>query len=220
MRIMRNHKAFSRQLLYYSPRFLLTLFALIILLLLTPIGRANADIGPKPNMDFTFEFPGDEIPITGGKLLRCDDKNCSTYSEFHGSLVCTKNNCNSWISGAYMEDYGEYNKLIISFSDKVRESNVFSKHGFGAKYTVLVNEDGLVVEQRPSISYLDPYLVILFTTALILTLLTETVVASIYIWIVKIKWRSLVWVVVANILSLSLVWFVITQFFPNNVLIT
>ena len=55
---------------------------LLILLLLAvsflPLRSVSADMGPKPSMSFEFkqEFTGDQVTITSGILLECEQSDC------------------------------------------------------------------------------------------------------------------------------------------------
>jgi len=67
---------------------LLFLFAIFI-----PILSAKADFGPKPSMDFYFQYQEDDISAIEGKLLLCADKNCDINEEFEGNFNCTPKSC-------------------------------------------------------------------------------------------------------------------------------
>ena len=120
----------------------------IILLLMLPLGSAQADVGPKPSMDFTFEYEGMEpLTILGGVLIECEDSACTawTFLEELGPqhFSCDQASCQSLAYG-----YAPYHKLMIDFSDGVtRQSNVFEKRAYNANYTVNVRPDGMQVTE-------------------------------------------------------------------------
>lgn len=119
-----------------------------LLVLGIPFESARADIGPKPSMSFEFFYETSEtLTITSGIQLQCDDPACQDVDpldEFGDPiLTCTKTKCSSYAFG-----YAQYNRLVITFSDgKTRESNVFGKNYFEAKYRVTVLEDSLQVKE-------------------------------------------------------------------------
>jgi hypothetical protein len=124
----------------------LLLFILFTLLLMLPDGTASADIGPKPTMEFTFEYEtGEDLYIVDGVLLQCADPTCSDPYPLEQlgpqNFSCDQTGCSSMAYG-----YAGDNMLEITFSDGVtRRSNQFGKQHFDAEYTVTVYEDELVV---------------------------------------------------------------------------
>lgn len=109
----------------------------------------RADIGPKPSMDFTFTALTDIQPdIVEATLVECADATCADPEPLQAlgpqGLYCQPRSC---YSVAY--DYADYFRLRVRFSDGItRESNVFGKRTFQARYTVWVEPDRLVVEER------------------------------------------------------------------------
>src|SRR5512145_1629507 len=122
----------------------------LFLVLLIPSGKAKADIGPKPSMSFSFEYAdGKNIPVVSGKLLLCEDKECIKYDEFRGPFECAAQECHSLsLQPNKFYSYTEYQKIVIAFKDKTRESNVFTKQRYEAQYTVTVQENGLYVVEK------------------------------------------------------------------------
>jgi hypothetical protein len=172
---------------------------------LLPTHTVRADIGPKESMDFAFHYQIETVPIIDGQLLECTDPTCKTNEPFrYGYFKCDASKCASW---PYAISYTKYQKLVITFEDKTRESNVFTKVGFGAQYIVTVKDKSLRVQEvfAPT-SFFNPIAVILFVPAVALTLLAELTVAILYFKIAKFSISP--WLVVwANFLSLPVVWF-------------
>ncbi len=116
--------------------------------LLVFVPPVQADLGPKPSMDFEFHYEsGAPLTIVEGSQLECDDATCSDAEPLlEGGpqrFTCSQDRCSSSAYG-----YSAYHRLVIHFSDGVtRESNVFSKSHFSAIYRVTVREDDLVVEE-------------------------------------------------------------------------
>lgn len=187
------------------------------IMLLFPAASASADIGPKPAMTFTFTYQGEPLSIVEARLLQCRDAACTVAQPLESvgpqRFECTADFCYSMAYG-----YAEYQKLVVTFEDKTRESNVFRKRGFDAKYVVAVSEENLSVRERFSLSFFNPLQSFAFCLALPLTLLIELGVAAIYLARAKIA-RNLTWVFAANVLSLPVAWFAFPLMTLNPVLI-
>ena len=141
------------------------LFAPLALLLITlPFQHASADIAPKPAMNFVFEqeFAGEQLSITAGGLLECDQPDCSDARllEKIGSqgLYCAAITCNAVSYG-----FSPYHRLEIQFSDgKTRRSNVFKTDGLTSSYQVTIRQDDLLVKTELMPDYLSPAVILLF----------------------------------------------------------
>lgn len=133
-----NHSTWSR----------LPLWGIILFMLATPFGSAQADVGPKPSMNFTFEYV-DMAPLTilGGALIECEDSACTDRYPLEElgpqNFSCGQDACHSLAYG-----YAPYHQLVIDFSDGVtRRSNIFEKRAYNANYTVTVRPDGMQVKE-------------------------------------------------------------------------
>jgi hypothetical protein len=135
----------------------LRLRGLGLLLILAALGLmvspVRADAGPKPTMTFTFVWET-ETPLTivEGELLQCEDPTCSDAKlletlgpqGFRCTSVPGEMSCSSMAYG-----YDPYSRLRLTFSDGVtRESGVFEKSYFNARYEVTVRGDDLVVDEK------------------------------------------------------------------------
>jgi hypothetical protein len=113
-----------------------------------PTHHVDADIGPKPSMDFEFEYETDQpLEILDGTLYECDLPDCSDARPLEElgpqGFSCTSETCSSL---AY--DYSQYHRLFIRFSDgKERQSDVFQSNSFDSTFRVLVRENDLIVER-------------------------------------------------------------------------
>ncbi len=177
----------------------------LFLLLLLP-ALVYADIGPKPSMNFNLIYETQQqVSLVGGEQFECETKDCANATPLGKfgpqRLTCQQDRCHSLAYG-----YSPYQRLFLNFSDKNRESNVFSTDSFNANFNVQVTENALMVEDvTPFLSSGGvPY----FTRALILTIIFEMLTAFIYLSITKISKKVLVSVFVANVISLPVVWFV------------
>jgi len=179
---------------------------LLALLLILAASPASADMGPKPSMDFSIQFEIDEVELIEGKLLLCDDATCQTYTEFKGPFHCTANTCSSYALWGEAEEYVEYHRLELTFTDRTRESNVFTKQAHSARYRVLVMADHVEVYEDRLAAMFTPYMILCFTGAFLLTASIEAGVAILYLRLTKVKLQMLVWLILANFISLTLIW--------------
>ncbi len=159
-----------------STNILLVCFLNLITII--PLSHAQADMGPKATMSFEFIFPeNSSLTITEGQLLECSQPDCSDAQPLQQMgpqhFSCDLNTCSSMAYG-----YTEYNRLSITFSDGItRQSNIFGKKYFAAKYRVTVQQNSLMVEeQRGSLNplvYLSVGIIVagILGSAVILTLI-------------------------------------------------
>ena len=135
------------------PQIIIPIFLFILLLVAIPNQIVQADVGPKPSMEFIFIDQLNPGPtILSGKLLECEDEGCivSTPLRTLGPqhFDCEVDTCNS-IGYAY----SPFHRLQVEFSDGVtRSSNTFTKNAFNAHYLVTIREKGLEVVEK----YLGP----------------------------------------------------------------
>jgi hypothetical protein len=126
----------------------LPLILLALVALFAPIESAQADVGPKPSMDFEFVYEtGEPLTIIEGEQMQCEEPDCADAEPLEEigpqGLRCTEEACSSSSYG-----YATYNQLVIGFSDGVtRTSDVFSSGTMRTEYRVSVHEDGLEVER-------------------------------------------------------------------------
>jgi len=181
-------------------KFQVLLFVACILLSF-PAASASADIGPKPTMEFTFEYQIEPVDIVEGQLIECEDEECKTGEPLEQlgpqDFTCERNTCSSMAYG-----YAPYHKLVIQFTDQARESNVFTKQASQAAYKVTVSESALLVEE------VGGGIGGRCCSGLVATLALETLVASIYLGLFRLPRAMLGWVPLSSLLSLPVVWFV------------
>lgn len=173
------------------------------------VPTAYADTGPKPSADFEFEYEIDRVPIIEGQLLECDDKDC-TQSHPLRELGPQRFTCDDYSCTSLAYGYARYLKLVITFEDQVRESSVFEKHYFEAVFVVTVTQSGLEVREKDIIITEE------FLFALIITLLSETLVGFFFWWRYALPIRQLVWVPTASLITLPIIWFGFTRLIQND----
>jgi hypothetical protein len=155
-------------------------------------------------MSFSFDFKIPKVDIVSGELIQCDDAACKNGTPLRQlgpqHFTCSVDACESTAYG-----YADYNKLVITFADRVRESNVFTKKAFNAQYAVTVLQDSMVSDEKVS---LLPGRNCLCCPGLALTLVLETLLASLYFSVFKIPRTMLGWIPIASLITLPFVWYV------------
>ncbi len=164
-------------------------------------GEAHADTGPKPSMEFEFHFDGEPVPIVDGQLLICDNDDCSRSHPLEElgpqQFRCSSTRC--W-SDAY--GYGSRLKLVVDFEDRTRESNVFRKDAFNARYSVQVRRSTLEVTEIEHVFNED------FVPALAVTLIVETIAAALITLTLRPRRLVLFLIPLASLITLPAAWFV------------
>lgn len=196
-------------------RVLLTLSVLLVLLPST----TRADIGPKPTIDFLFTNIPQGVTITDGQFLQCADARCLTASPLDTlgpqHFSCAPTGCSSLAYG-----YSDFGKLVITFSDKTRTSAVFAiGAALSSVFDVRVNADdtltavlrsGQSVPATTSPATTMPTHSIWsnFLFAFLVTIGLELIVSALYVYVKKLPFSLIRLVVVANVISIPLFWYV------------
>jgi hypothetical protein len=117
-------------------------------------GTAFADLGPKPQMDFKIVYKiSQPVSIVDAKLLQCQDSLCVQSAPLE-DLGPQNFSCADIVEGgkaiggtcqSMAYGYAPYQKLVITFSDKVRESNIFQRRNFREEYHVDVLDEKMIV---------------------------------------------------------------------------
>jgi len=129
--------------LHQTKRSLLCVFILaLIISFCIPLTNALADTGPNPKMDFEIQYNIAPVSVESAKLMLCDDLDCKASQEVLGPFWCDQNSC------SYRYGGNTYYKLVITYSDKTRESNVFQKTRYNSSFIVIVKQDGLQVTEN------------------------------------------------------------------------
>lgn len=193
---------------------------LIILFILFAI-NIFADLGPKPTMNFYIKYnTTNNITLLDAKQYECEDINCEEIKllEDYGPqrFICKNDSfCHSL---AY--SYLPYQKLVLRFSDKKRETSIFNSKSFNAEFEIIVTDSGLLmgelgsnllVENNNEISFFSNKLFAFFKS-LVITLFLELIVAYIYLFRTKISKKVLNYIFIVNLISLPFVWFVFPLF--------
>lgn len=164
-------------------KFKALLLSSVLLISILPTQPAFADTGPKPTMEFTFNWPDGELSIVSGILYECDQSDCSDAAPLQEGgpqrFTCDALSCRALAYG-----FAPYHKLEIEFSDGVtRESNIFETAGFDSQYTVTVQPNDLVVETKLSLGVFPPTIQIVI--ACICILVIGVIIIGLIIFLVR-----------------------------------
>lgn len=171
----------------------------------------SADLGPKPTMYFNLKYEiSKDIKLEECKQYQCDKPDCSDAAVLERlgpqGTTSLERACQSVAYG-----YAPYQKLVLKFSDKTRESNVFKadKSKLDSDYDVIVKEDGLVIGDGDAGVPITVYRTFgYFFVSFIITLFLELLTAVLFLFALKLKRKILLTIFIGNILTLPFVWFI------------
>jgi len=189
---------------------------LVVALLLLFVLSTYSDLFPIKVEPTNFKIvyqTSSPVSLIGGELYQYDidyskyredwDRqpiiNYSTKEDL--PLECSQSSC---VSNA--EGNAPYRELVINFSDKTRKSGIFLAYDSSLKenydFIVFVKDSELVVEKETP-GLFSP----VFLGALAITIILELMVAAVFVLRTKISKNILIYVVIANLISLPIVWF-------------
>ena len=208
-------KHINKIIIYPMRKDLLKFCFLLLFFLVLQNKTLFADAGPKPSMHFNLVYDTEflkSLQVSTGFQLGSNDPNAALFDTLktQGPQRFTVDH-DKGLSMAY--GYKDFNRIIIRFNDKERVSNIFERKSFNSQYKVTVRDNDLLVEDVTSFwstSATMPF----FLKALILTILLELATGWIFIKLTKRNPVILLWMVIANLITLPLVWFVFTLL-PN-----
>jgi hypothetical protein len=214
-----------------SPKtvFLLFIFFLIFAI---PTSDIQANSAPPSLMEFHLIFNVEESSIIKGILLACEDEKCEKSTEYEAGFNCFFfNKYESCLAGLdeydydydrikqFIEDYPPgFHKLVIEFSDKTRESNVFYHTQGSEVFKVYVNDNSLLVKKDRYFNYFSPYGVIALLFTAIFSLIIEGIISAIYLKLSNKNLKFVLYVLIANIISYPIVWFGFLPLIDNTTL--
>ena len=184
---------------------------------LIPLGRAAADIGPRPTLTLVFDFSALASPVEFDevRLYCCDDRACTGREPLPGvsgqRLECDGQRCRiALLTGC------AFWQVEAAAADGVRVSPAFEKSGYYSVYRMVVLEDALAIEfvsaSEPGLEaalYRPGAVYLLAVLALGATLAVEVVIAAVYLGLVRLPLRLLAAVAGVNVLTLPTVWLVL-----------
>jgi hypothetical protein len=207
----------------FGPAFV----TLIVLASLAALS-ASADIGPKPTVDIDVAYEGAEIPDASfsARMLACVRGVETTFPErspvhqLRISEYDPAKNC-SWRPAAFAWG-GDCSASACHFNyhppaqfklavylpglDKVFISDEISRTNFYSNYRAELAPDGSV-RIRETTPFFRKDIISAFVKALVITLVLETLVALIFLSLARLPKRILRSVLLANAVSLPIVWF-------------
>ncbi len=175
--------------------------AILLLALLLPI--ASADVGPKGTVQFNLIYEISEpVTIIDSRLIKYEDEQCLNETELRRfeRFECAQKECRASIFP------GRYNRLILNFSDRDRQSEVFDISNYGAEFDVRVTDSELIVEDATPISVLIFYAMPDFTLLFTLNILLELIISLIFIAVLNKPMKVIAAVIIANLISFPGLW--------------
>ena len=175
--------------------------AILILALLLPL--ASADICPKGTVQFNLIYETSEpVTLIDSRLIRYEDEQCLHEIEFYSfeRFEYAQNECRS---SAFPQ---QYNQLIINFSDRQRQSDVFSITSYGTEFDVHVTDSELIVEETTPISVVIFYAMPDFALFLMMTIILELLIAMTFVVVLDKPMKVVVAVLIANLISFPAFW--------------
>ena len=186
------------------------LFPFLVFLILS-MQTVFADAGPKPGMNFKMVYKTSKpVKVLEGWQLQSPFESFTVADtlkrEGPQRLIVNQQDCKSVSYG-----YKDFQKLILRFDDTTRQSNVFANESFNSVYEVTVYDNRLEVRDVTPFMKNSTSLAV-FLKALMLTLILELLVAFVYLKLSKKPLKILIFVILGNLITLPLVWFVFPLF--------
>jgi len=190
--------------------------AILLLALLLPL--ASADICPKGTVQFNLIYETFEpVTLIDSKLIRYENEQCLHEIEFYSfeRFEYAQKECRS---NAFPR---QYNRLIINFSDRQRQSDVFSITSYGTEFDVHVTDSELIVEETTPILVVIFYAMPDFAQFLAVTIILELMMILIFITVLNKSMKVIVAVLIANLISFPAFWqFIVDSPGSGNLLIS
>ena len=205
------------------------IFTLLILSILPNF--VSADLGPKPSADIHVTLDGQSVSnqTFNAKMLTCQNEENQfpardVIPQLNISEYDSTNNCHwrpaelAW-GGDCQNGNCHFNYFLPSefrlavylpSQDKVYLSAEVARENFRSTFEANLLSDGSMnlQETTPFIQSNSTKNIKTFFVALILTLILELTVALIYVSSTKISKKVLISVLIANVISLPIVWFI------------
>jgi len=200
--------------------FLLTFF--IVIATLTPV---FADSSDESGMFFNIiHETKSQYKLINSTLMECQDKDCTVMNPLATGIMpggfCEDvyNGPNVWRNCFYASftlNHSAYYKVILSYSDKIKESNAFQSPSKDGGFNIIVRDSDLLVENNPSArsmneNNLPQFDTIPFIISLTITIILELLVGYAFVRKIKNYKRIIISIVIANLISVPIVWLVMT----------
>lgn len=208
--------------------FLIVIFVLVVFL---PRG-VDADLGPKPTVDIDVLYNQKTVssPTFQAKMLGCFEQefiqsetkyeddlipqlNITEYDSlkkcyWHPARHAWGGECHD--SSCHFEYFppSEFKLAVfIPSLNKVFVTNEISRSNFNSHYEAELSSDGSAIISETTFFMFSTDKGSSFTKAFFITIILELLTSFIFIFSRKLSKKILVYVVIANILSLPIVWF-------------
>ena len=175
--------------------------AILFLSLLLPI--ASADSGPKGAVQFNLIYETSEpVTLIDYRITGYEDEQCISETDLRNfkQFECAQKECRARLFP------GRYNRLILNFSDRERQSEVFNISNYGAEFDVRVTDSELIVEDATPISVLIFYAMPDFALLFTLNILLELIISLIFIAVLNKPMKVIAAVIIANLISFPVLW--------------
>ncbi len=176
---------------------------LTILLLALLLPLTSADMSPRGTMQFNRIYETSEpVTLIDYRLIRYEDEQCLNEIELRRfeRFGCAQKECQASVFPM------KYNRLILNFSDRERQSGVFNISNYGAAFDVHVTDSKLIVVDATPISVVIfcamPGFALLFTLNIIL----ELIISLIFIAVLDKPMKVIAAVSIANLISFPVLW--------------
>lgn len=171
--------------------------AILLLALLLPL--TSADMGPRDAQRFNLIYETSEpVTLIDCQLIKCEDEECHNREllnpDRYECFECAQKECRL----EYV--HSRHNMLIINFSDRERQSNVFKLNEYSTEFDVRVTDSELIVGDAM------PLAIATFTKlpgaiSLLMTTILELIAALIFIAVMDKPMRILLAVLIGNLIS-------------------
>ena len=200
----------------------LIIFLILLAAVALPQGTAEADIGPHPTLEFEFDFSGlnASVDIDEVILFTCRDDDCVEREELWDvpgqTFGCDQDGC----SGTLLTG-GPTRQIEVRLADRTLTSQPFKKEGFYSHYKLIFLNDEIKVEfvyaSEPSFGNIATITSVDgrihqrldLTMAVLFTLLVEIPLAGLFLLIFKARFLDMLWILLGNVISLAVVWFIV-----------
>jgi hypothetical protein len=189
----------------------------IFLILITPMSVLADSSGESGMVFHIIHETKSQYKLIDSTLMECQNTDCTLMKPLATGIMP---------GGFCIDDYGApdvdhgcfyasfslnhsaYYKIILNYSDKVRESNVFQSPSLNGRFILIVRSSDLIIENFESNPFsLYESLAGPFIFSLLITIITELIVGYVFVYKIKNYKRILISLVIANFISLPIVWF-------------
>ncbi|PXF59194.1 MAG: hypothetical protein C4B59_11855 [Candidatus Methanogaster sp.] len=175
--------------------------SILLLSLLVPL--ASADSGPRGTVQFNLIYETSEpVTLIDYRITGYEDEQCISEIDLRNfkQFECAQKECRARMFP------GRYNRLILNFSDRDRQSEVFNVSNYGAEFDVRVTDSELIVEDVTPISVLIFYAMPDFALLFTLNILLELILSLIFIAVLNKPMKVIAAVIIANLISFPVLW--------------